>query len=562
MSETVLSALCGICHTEPPKYRCPRCGARTCSLPCIQKHKARADCDGLRNPRAFLPLAQLKTDAGIDHDFNFLSSIERARQRAEKDVVEARHLLSEKELHPPDDTKLFQKVWYGDELHHLPAQAQGYKRHGRPPQDGGPSFIAAFDKHVRRRLRYLDIEAVTMPKGMARQRENKTAWNRRTQTINWQVEWLIYHASELGVPSPADHQDQHQYQHQHQEPQPLRILYKSLEGIPLATALASTLDWHRAQHSTPNTNPPTKKKQQPQLQFSPPTQNHQTTAWPAHPTTSQNPLTTAWSQTTTAPHAETTIEERLAGGWRFFLVQQPTAAAARQTEGNNNNNNNTEGSVKDINRIRTGKKGVLVPLGSGAVETLTSALRGRGVVEFPAVVVLPGGNDNKGGVVVPGGYVLGDAGGRRMKRECVDGERVGGGGGGGEDDERDSGNGESRKKRAFDGASRQQGWSGRGQRGGGGGNARGGGKRARFERSVPSRPQPPPPRFEAEVEAEEGEVDSDGCERDVMDVDRGGMVVEDAGDESATLDGEEEGEVGRRGTRGGGLVDYGSDESD
>ncbi|KAJ4306762.1 hypothetical protein N0V88_000129 [Collariella sp. IMI 366227] len=233
MSGMVLSTLCSICHTEAPKYRCPGCGARTCSLPCVQKHKARADCNGERNPRAYMPLSRLKTEAGIDHDFNFISSIERARRAAEKDIVEGRNLLSEKDLRPQNEDKLFQKVWHGDQMRHVPVPPsfQNYRSHGR--QNDIPGFVDAFDKHVRRRLRHLDIETITMPKGMARQRENKTAFNRRTGTVNWQVEWLIYSPHNLDLPLPT----------QPDPTQPLRILH----SYPLNTALATTLDWHLGQ---------------------------------------------------------------------------------------------------------------------------------------------------------------------------------------------------------------------------------------------------------------------------------------------------------------------------
>lgn len=602
MSETVLSTLCSICHIEPPKYRCPRCGARTCSVGCIQKHKARADCDGVRNPRAFLPLAQLKTDAGIDHDFNFLTSIERARQRAEKDVVEVRQLLSDKELRPPNDDKLFQKVWYGDELHHIPAQqSQSYgNRHGRAPPPPGPPLIDGFDKHVRRRLRYLDIEAVTMPKGMARQRDNKTAWNRRTQTINWQVEWLVYNAADLGFVHDDDDQQQ-----------PLRILYKSLEGTPLAAALASTLDWHRGQldrqaresqqqqqqqqqpdtdndddgdgdgtakkrkpHAANGNNNNKKKKQPPQV----PTQNPESTAWPSQPHTAQSPVTAAWSQTTTAPHAETTLEERL-GRWSFYLVDAagPSTASAG-------------GEINKEKRRSHGRDRTLIPLGPGVSETLTSALAGRTVVEFPTVVVLPP-PDAGTAAAPPKGWVVGEAKRREGGRAKPGEGAAAGGASGGRGEGKESGRGcggyggrnrggdeaggrKGRKRAGEDDDSR--GWD-RGQRRGVGGGARQGrgGKRARFDAPSLTRTGQvvgaQQVEDQVEAQAEEGEVNSDGDYAmdeagEVMDVDE----MDDRGDETTTLGDEEDGKDGEvrdggggGGTaRGGGLVDYGSDESD
>ncbi|XP_067864280.1 zinc finger HIT domain-containing protein 3 isoform X5 [Heptranchias perlo] len=31
--------ICRVCEQQPPKYRCPRCGLRYCSVGCYKKHK-------------------------------------------------------------------------------------------------------------------------------------------------------------------------------------------------------------------------------------------------------------------------------------------------------------------------------------------------------------------------------------------------------------------------------------------------------------------------------------------------------------------------------------------
>ncbi|KAK4140798.1 uncharacterized protein C8A04DRAFT_14623 [Dichotomopilus funicola] len=500
MSGTVLSTLCSICHAQPPKYRCPRCSARTCSVPCIQKHKARADCDGQRNPRAFMPLKQLKTASGVDHDYNFLTSIERARERAEKDIVEARRLLSEKELRPQNEEKVFQKVWHRDELHHVPVQHQSYKKHGKPQE--GLTFIDGFDKHVRRRLRFLDIEATTMPKGMARQKENATAWNRRTQSINWQVEWLVYHVSELGLAiAPPNDQD------------PLRILHKTLEGKPLHSGLASTLDWHRGQldrqtrtqtaaenghdaeaeieaddGAPPSSkkrklNPPNKSSTESKPR--PSTQDPWTGTWPAAPYTTQYPHTSAWTQTTTLPHADTTLEETLVR-WEFYMLSAHTS--------------NDSAPAKS----RTKK---VIPLAS--TETLTSALTGRTIIEFPTIIAVPHGWG------VPAGYTVGSTErraprvGNTMLEE--EGNRM------------STGRGDNSKKRTFESrfeGSRRGGSS----RGGGMGYGRGG---KRFKPNDGGRPQVP--RDEDQSDAEEGEIGSDDDDDEETGVGNADAVLTEGG---------------------------------
>ena len=49
---------CDVCHEQPHKYRCPGCGVRSCSLPCVQQHKAASGCSGKRDRLAFVPLAE------------------------------------------------------------------------------------------------------------------------------------------------------------------------------------------------------------------------------------------------------------------------------------------------------------------------------------------------------------------------------------------------------------------------------------------------------------------------------------------------------------------------
>ncbi|XP_014559291.1 hypothetical protein COCVIDRAFT_13638 [Bipolaris victoriae FI3] len=88
-SAPLLNELCSVCNTTQFKYRCPGCSARTCSLPCYKRHQQWAQCSGKRDPTKFVKKSQLLTPAGIDHDFNFLSGIERDLDRADKVAAHA-----------------------------------------------------------------------------------------------------------------------------------------------------------------------------------------------------------------------------------------------------------------------------------------------------------------------------------------------------------------------------------------------------------------------------------------------------------------------------------------
>ncbi|KAJ5812773.1 Zinc finger HIT-type [Penicillium robsamsonii] len=85
-SDPLLSDLCSICHVNPPKYRCPRCSTRTCSLPCTRRHKLWSQCSGVRDPAAYLKRNELNTESAFDRDFNFITGIERSLERAEREV--------------------------------------------------------------------------------------------------------------------------------------------------------------------------------------------------------------------------------------------------------------------------------------------------------------------------------------------------------------------------------------------------------------------------------------------------------------------------------------------
>ena len=61
---------------------------RTCSLACSKRHKARAQCSGVRDPAAYVKKSELATPAAIDRDYNFLTAVERHLDRAEQDILE------------------------------------------------------------------------------------------------------------------------------------------------------------------------------------------------------------------------------------------------------------------------------------------------------------------------------------------------------------------------------------------------------------------------------------------------------------------------------------------
>jgi len=215
MADPLLTSLCAICHVSAPKYKCPRCNIQTCSVQCIKKHKAWSECSGERDPTTYVPPAQLRTVAGVNHDYNFLHGLGMSMERTERVFVQDKKIMREEDLRPKT---VMQPKWT--------TGRDGRKRRTMVPRQGGNAEAREkrFERHLAHRLRQLNVHVVCAPLGMARQKENNTTFNRRTGTVNWQVEWLL-----------LDGDDQSASEHQTQAV-PTRILSKVLEDTPLHRA--------------------------------------------------------------------------------------------------------------------------------------------------------------------------------------------------------------------------------------------------------------------------------------------------------------------------------------
>ncbi|KAI9893364.1 MAG: Box C/D snoRNA protein 1 [Vezdaea aestivalis] len=153
MGDPLLTDLCSVCRCDLPKYRCPRCSARTCSLACVKRHKLRARCSGVRNAAVYRKRHELKDPANFDQDFNFITKIERARER---------NLRECGERGIPD----------------------------LPPRRAGTHPRVHSNELVVERLKRDDITVIKAPAGFSRSKENITHWNGQFGKIVWTVEWL------------------------------------------------------------------------------------------------------------------------------------------------------------------------------------------------------------------------------------------------------------------------------------------------------------------------------------------------------------------------------------
>ncbi|KAF2222226.1 hypothetical protein BDZ85DRAFT_263289 [Elsinoe ampelina] len=144
---TPSSTLCSICQAQPHKYRCPtHPSILTCSLPCYKRHQSRASCNGKRNASTYVKKSHLSTPAGFDHDYNFLTKIERGI-KVPKDMVEDMERPAKK------------------------------RRMG-----GHPGLDTYFANN--------QIGVEEAPPGFQRGKQNETRWLKRSKKVLWTVEWV------------------------------------------------------------------------------------------------------------------------------------------------------------------------------------------------------------------------------------------------------------------------------------------------------------------------------------------------------------------------------------
>ncbi|KAI1106828.1 hypothetical protein F4804DRAFT_286505 [Jackrogersella minutella] len=350
MADPLLTSLCTICHIQTPKYQCPRCGTRTCSLACVKKHKKWSSCDGKRDPTVYIPPEKLKTDAGIDHDYNFLTKIERSVERTEKILREEKDILPQENTTsrpPPNKRARFNK---GQSRGRVTIEENSRK----------------WDRNSIQRMRQLGINVSSVPYGMTRAKENKSSWNKRTRTMNWQVEWLEW----KDITSIEGDENQ----------KPSRTLHKVLDEVPLYIGFAESQEYHR-QRQLSDQERTQEKKQKASEEKKTLVGNSQdvaTTAWSGGDCVMQHLSTTTWNNTSLGSH----INEGLKDKYRFFYLKPRTPSRETQK---------------------------LIPL--RPTDTLATMLPGLDIVEFPTIYVLPANSAD-----IPSGCVVEDRPRKSKKR--------------------------------------------------------------------------------------------------------------------------------------------------
>lgn len=340
--DPLLTSLCGICHIKEPQYKCPRCGARTCSLACVRKHKNWSSCSGERDPTVFIPASQLRTDRGIDHDYNFLHKLERKVETADRIFTEERGIIPPRKADPRPNKR---------------ARIHKGQSRGKNTLDDD---LRPWARAALSRLRKLDIRVEHAPYGMSRAKENKTHYNHKLHKINWQVEWLFF--------GPCD--------------VPTRILSKALDTVPLFEAFGEC-QWHRISKEEREAE---KREQKTRLQNER-IEGHEHFDGDEH-------LGLQDAEKATWQEAHTFVQEYLTCRWNSSLSDHKNQNLKAQIILHDKEKykfflGNPRDPAKEAKR--------LVPI--AATDALETILAGSEVVEFPQLYVLPA---NK---LLPNGFV-------------------------------------------------------------------------------------------------------------------------------------------------------------
>ncbi|KAM6962589.1 box C/D snoRNA protein 1 [Aplochiton taeniatus] len=86
MKRKIALVNCGVCGSLEAKYRCPGCLKHSCSLSCVQTHKADSGCSGVRDKTAFVALSQFD-EINLLNDYRFLEDTGRLADGATRDPI-------------------------------------------------------------------------------------------------------------------------------------------------------------------------------------------------------------------------------------------------------------------------------------------------------------------------------------------------------------------------------------------------------------------------------------------------------------------------------------------
>jgi len=153
---------CSTC-LAPSRYPCPACPSALCSLPCVARHKEQTGCSGRHSRVAWRPLPRALMDGNtVMEDLRFLDTVKRALEgRIEDPFLQ--------QLHPP-------------------------RRGGGGRPEAFRRDVTRLHQQLWREARRRGVRLATMPRGMARHRDNFSRYDTATRSIKWHLRVQFVHA--------------------------------------------------------------------------------------------------------------------------------------------------------------------------------------------------------------------------------------------------------------------------------------------------------------------------------------------------------------------------------
>ena len=136
------------CCGSASRYRCPACDTRTCSLACVNRHKAERPCTGRRDDTQFRAV-QAFDDTALTRDYRLLEGMVRAVDSSKRRRRETERPSAARTAH---------------------------------------NGLTPARQHLYREASKKGVQLELMPHGMQRQRDNTTRFDARQRSILWRVE--------------------------------------------------------------------------------------------------------------------------------------------------------------------------------------------------------------------------------------------------------------------------------------------------------------------------------------------------------------------------------------
>ncbi|EGW32950.1 uncharacterized protein SPAPADRAFT_60289 [Spathaspora passalidarum NRRL Y-27907] len=168
-----MDQLCSICHVNQPKYTCPACNTRTCSLACVKRHKTQAQCTGVHDPTQYIPRTEF-AQSDLNRDYNFLNKVDRSIQLGKGDVLSSAKNVFKRSTGAATQRQ-FKRFKGGDKREEL---------------------VGKMFPDPKTSIKRKNTLVVHLPPGMARSNQNKTGYDKKMNSFIWTIEWIYLNDSQ------------------------------------------------------------------------------------------------------------------------------------------------------------------------------------------------------------------------------------------------------------------------------------------------------------------------------------------------------------------------------